>query len=283
MPQFLTAQELYRTIQRELPPDDVYPDGVASGFFSTADSYATAQVIADYYAVQAITYQESFPLTAIARLSDFEIMYFGYNLPSTLTVDQRRELVLQKIRNLPAPTAWNLLLTTLSIVPQGTYVQFAAYNPVASGGAAASWQLGVSELGINTALGLGYTYNNLNVFGQNWCSIVSNNGWQLGVSELGVDDFLGIYPYLQLMDVQLEAYAYEMRIFGYTLTALQRKQLDALLSEDEAARDVHIIKDGLSLSAFGLVNYVTNVDAYSMVNCIKVDPTSNTGYSGVTT
>lgn len=244
MPLFLSRYELYRIIQRELPPDDVYPDsGTPSGFFSTSDSDATAAVLSDYYRAQKQTYDNYFAISAtgsIGRLPDHEITWFGYNLDSTIYSEaQRLGLVLTQIRRQPAPTLWNILTLALTFVPQGVVIGIAAYNDQ---GDAADWQLGVSLLGINTNLAYG-----------------DSNSIQAA----------------------LNAFGYEVRIFGYTLTAQEYTALNLALLAQEPARSYHVIRQNLNLSSYGLIYQTKNINAYSLINVAYVDPTSLiTGYTG---
>jgi hypothetical protein len=133
MPLFLGAQDLYRILQRELPPDDVYPDsGSPSAFFATSDNFAIAKVLSDYYTgPQQQTYNNEFAITATGangRLSDHEIMWLGAPLDQTqYTVAERLALVLAQIRFQPAPTLWNILTLALTFVPPGVRVGIVPY------------------------------------------------------------------------------------------------------------------------------------------------------------
>src|SRR4051812_18440745 len=98
MPKFLTQAEIYRMIQRELPPES-YPDGPATAFFSTADSDATAKVLSSAYDNLSLIYQNYFAQSAVEKLADWEYALFGQYQDTSQTVEVRREKLLAKIRS----------------------------------------------------------------------------------------------------------------------------------------------------------------------------------------
>lgn len=243
MPIFLQPNDLYRIIQRELPPDDVYPDsGDPTRFYSTADSFATARVLSDYYGIQQQTYNNYFPVSATGannRLSDHEITYFGYNLSASLSIAQRLALLLAQIRRQVAPTPWDILTLALTFVPVGVSIGIAPYNDL---GDAQNWQLGVSLLGINTNL----SYNDSDP-----------------------------------VEGPKNAFGYEVRIFDYTLTPEQYTALDLALTKQEPARSFHVIRQNLNRIAMGFIYPDPNATQYDLVTVAQVDPLSKiTGYTG---
>lgn len=250
MPLFLQKSDIYRIVQRELPKGDVYPDsGSPSAFFSTMDSFATASVIGDYYSgAQQQTYNNYFAISSTGnngRLSDHEITWFGYNLDASVnTVAQRLALVLAQIRKQPAPTLWNILILALTFVPPGVAVGIATYQP---GGDAQSWKLDnglLDNTSVNKSTRLGYS------------------SWDPNT-------------------LNYRAFAYEVRIFGYTLTALQYTQLVNALNAQGPARSTFVIRQNLNLATYGYIYQEANVNAYSLVTVAYVDPTSvTTGYTG---
>lgn len=225
MPIFLTQQDVYRILQRENPPDDVYPDGAPTAFFSTADQFSVAGRIGNAYANLESIYANYSPVTADKNLSDFEFMHFGYTLDSSLPLGDRRTRVLAKIRQRRRTTPDDLLKTVYTIVDASILVEIAEW-----GCGDAGWRLDISELDISTILN---EFNGLEMVGPNLC-------------QLDAGDY-GLSPE-EFARLQAEAYTYEVRIYGYTLTDDERFRLEQVLNEDEPARSAHIILDGLDPS-----------------------------------
>jgi hypothetical protein len=276
MPKYLSAEECYRLLQRELP-EGVYADGAPSGFYSTADMFSTASGIAKLYENMERIYENFFPQTADEKIVDWEVKVFGVQLDSSLSLTERRGRVINKLRSRPTLALWEILTLVAGFVPAGTFVQVIEWgcHPSVTG-----WKLGVSKLGLETALG-----NQGDVLflgnGNDICEKMSSTGWRLGQRRLGIDTTLGIDGYyLDLSYAQIRAYTYEVRIFGYTLPANTRIQLEAELSKREPARSGHVIFENLSLTTYGLTVPVSNVDQFSLVDCITRDDTQTTGYKG---
>lgn len=278
MPKFLSAYEVYRVIQRELP-EGAYPDGPASAFFSTADSYASGQAVATLYDNLARIYANNFPQTADERIDDWVFKVFGFYLPAGTTLGDKRQRVIDKIRKQPTISLWEILKLVAQSVPRGTFVQVAEYQC----GAAQGWKLGVSLLGATTYLNFNNTYQQLNLPpGTDWCGFVRNQHWRLGRDALGVNTFLSKYTQEQIYQPQAKAYGYEIRIFDYVLPPEQLMQLDFEVKAAEPARSYHVFRQGLQLVDFGLVRTVNNVDQFSGVTCIAVDDSQTTGFIGKT-
>lgn len=219
---FLTSEQIYRIIQRELPPQDVYPDGPASAFFSTADSYSTAKNLSDAYDNLSNIYDNYFPNFATDRQPDFELLYLGKQLDDSLTLQQRRDRVLSRIRSVRRTTADDMKATVYTIIDSSIPVEIVPW-----GCGCAGWILDVSLLDISTILN---EFNNLNRVGPDLCS--------LDAADFGLTE-------QEFLDYRAEAYTYEVRIYGYTLTAQQREDLDAALNTAEPARSRHIIVDNV--------------------------------------
>lgn len=222
MPKFLTQQEIYRILQRESPPDDVYPDGQPTAFFSTADQFSVAKVLADAYANQSDIYDNSFPNTANSRLSDFEFAYFGYTLDASLTLEQRRDRTLTKIRTRRRTTPQDMIDVVHTIIDSSILVEIGEWNVGTAG-----WMLDVSQLDIDTILN---EYNGLERVGPDLCTLTAAD---YGLTQ---DEFARL---------QDQAYTYEVLIYGYTLSAEERLQIENILNISEPARSAHIIVDGL--------------------------------------
>lgn len=281
MAKFLTREQLYRVIQRELP-EDVYPDGAPDKFYSTADSDATADVVATGYANLERIYQNYFPQTADEYIDKWiDKMFIGVSFDASVSLQDKRDRVIAKVRKRPTLQLWEILKLLAGYVPPGTYVQAVEYN-CGSGLNGGMWRLGVSRLGVDTMLGFDNIFEKLGVDAADWCDIVSNRGWRLGVSQLGVDTEINEFSYLEIIEPQIRAYGYEIRIFDYAVTGTSFAQMVRAINETEPARSVHQIRQNLALADFGLVNTVSDVDEFSLVNCITQDSTSLTGYSGRT-
>lgn len=222
MPKFLSREEVYRLLQRELPPN-VYPDGPASGFYSTADMDSVADVAATGYANMERIYENYWPQTADERITDWEITAFGNPLEAYLTLAQRRDRVVQKIRARKGLTKKDMKDTVLSIIGTTRLVDISEWG-CSTGG----WQIGVSQLGIETYLN---AYRMLDVTGPGICGA---NPADYGYTE---EDWLGMRE---------QAYTYQVNVYGYTLSAAERAAISAALYEAEPARSQHVIVDGLN-------------------------------------
>lgn len=222
MPKFLDQQQIYRIIQRELP-EGVYPDGAPDKFYSTADSDSTSKVFATAYANLERVYANFFPQSADEKQTDFEILYFGKLLDSALNLQQRRDRVLQKIRTRRRCTPSDLKAAVYTVIDSSIPVDIVEWG--CSGG---GWILDESQLDISTILN---GYNRLDVTGDSIpCPPTAA---AFGLSES------------QFAEMQEEAYTYEVRIYGTTLTFEQREDLDKVLLNAEPVRSRHIISDGL--------------------------------------
>lgn len=218
---FLSAEQIYRLIQRELPID-AYPDGSPDKFYSTADSFATAKVFESAYDNNSRIYENMFPQTADEKISDWEIRTFGYLLDASLTLQQKRDKVLAKIRTRRRTTPNDILQTVYTVIDSSILVEIVEWN--CYGG---SWVLNESELEISTILS---GPNPLRVTGPDLCA--------LSAAELGLTE-------QELLEMREDAYTYEVRIYDYTLTADELERLEAALNSAEPARSQHIILDGL--------------------------------------
>lgn len=277
MPKFLTQSEIYRILQRELPPD-CYPDGAPQSFYSTADNFSVAGRFSDAYENLEKIYDNYFPLYMEDRRSDWEQFYFGTNLPDSYTLEESRAAIAAKARRRPLPTIWELLTLVVQYLPEGVYAQLAAYGC----GSAEPWRLGVSLLGLNTYFPYPTSFENLGLDASEWCEFVKA-GWRLGYSTLGVNTILSPITYEQLFEVQMNAYGYELRIFSYELEEPTLSTMLNDLNASEAFRSVRILKQNQSLSDYGLITIVNNVTKSDRVDCLCRDSASSTGYTGKAT
>lgn len=281
MPYFPKQNDIYRVLQRELP-EGVYLDGAATAGYSTADMYATALTVANVYAALNIIYLNEFPQTADEYIDEWEIKLFGSAINSMQTLDNRRAALLRKIRAIPSITLWQILTTVVSYLPMGVYAQVVSLGCSAGGGG--GWVLGVSHLSSETILGWAdsVTLNNPNNL--DLCDLVSGSGWRLGASQLDISTILsGPNSYQNISQVQAKAYTYEVRIFEYALTGAPLQAMLLAITAQEPARSAHIVRQNQSLAQYALTVPVSNVNQQSGVNCITVDATQTTGYSGLKT
>lgn len=275
MPKFLEREEIYDIIQRELP-ESVYPDGAATGFYSTADSDSQAKVIESAYSNLERIYDNYFPGWADEKISDWEITCFGERLSSTLTISEKRALIKAQLRLRPDVSVWSTLTAVLDIVPFGTVVQVFEFCKFDGG-----WELGESGLGFDTFLD-GFEKIVLDDTSL-YCNPESLfDGWHLGVSELGNTTELGGASGDGLSGLdwgyqQVSAYTSVVRVFGYTLTNSERSAIEDLRVPGRSQR---FISDDLDIADFDLNTLVTDVEITDNVNCMFKDAGSSTGYSG---
>ena len=223
MPTFLSQEQIYRMLQRELP-EGTYPDGPASAFYSTADSDATAKVIAGVYDNLSRIYENMWPETADEQLSDWEIKVFGRNLSASLTLAQRRALVIAKIRSQSGISKADISALVSTIIGSDKIFEIIEW-----GFGDGAWVLGESQLGINTFLA---GPSRFRATGPDLCSA---DPADYGMTS---DDWL---------DMRSDAYTYEVRIYTATLSEEVYLALDVALSDSEPARSQHVISDGLDL------------------------------------
>lgn len=222
MPIFLSRSDVYRLIQRELP-EGAYPDGAPSAFFATADSDSTAAVIATAYANQGRIYANFFPQTADEKQVDWEELMFGRQLDSALSLQQRRDRVIARIRTRRRCTPGDIKQTVYTVIDSSILVEIIEWG-CENGG----WVLDESQLDISTIL------NGPQVFAVTGDAIpCPPTAAAFGITQD------------ELEEMQEEAYTYEVRIYGYTLTAQELADLEEALTANEPSRSQHIISDGL--------------------------------------
>lgn len=222
MPKFLNRQEIYRLLQRELP-EGVYPDGPAFAYYSTADMDSLADVAATGYGNLERIYENYWPQSADERITDWEITAFGFPLEASLTLAERRDRVITKLRAKKGITKGDMKDAVEAIIGTDKEVVVVEWN--CANEEFGTWQLGVSNIGYNTYLG---NYNMLLVTGEGACDI---NPADYGLSE---EVWAGM---------QRQAYTYEIKIFEYVLSSAERTAIDIALTEGEPARSAHVISD----------------------------------------
>lgn len=280
MPFFPTQDQLYRLLERELP-EGAYIDGAPTAGYSTADMYATAKTIANVYATLKVIYLNEFPQSTVERIDDWEIKMFGATINADHDLAYRQDAILRKIRSMPSITTWQMLTIVVSFLPIGVYAQVVALG---CGLIASGWRLSVSRLSSETILGWADGLELRNPQMLDLCDLVKSSGWRLGSDPLDVSTILsGPNSWQDISTLQAKAYTFEVRIFGYTLSPTLYQAIDLALRKAEPARSTHIIQQNLSLAQFALTVPVLNVTQSDGINCIALDPTQASGYSGLKT
>lgn len=256
----------------------MYPDGAPSAFFSTADMDSIADVASTGYANLERIYENYFPQSADESIDKWVVKAFGYLFDDSITLQQKRDAIIAKLRKQPTITLWEIAKIVASYVPEGTFIQIAEYNC----GAAESWKLDQSLLDASTYLGFNGRLVDLGVEATNWCEFVQNLAWKLDVNALDVDTTLSEQSWQDVSEVQAEAFQYEIRIFGYEITGSNLVNMLKEVKAQEPARSGATLKQNLVLSDYGLNTTVNEVDQFSGVDCITRDPLQTTGYSGRT-
>lgn len=222
MPHFLTRDEVYRLLQRELP-EGVYPDGAPSAFFSTADMDSVADVAATGYSNLNQVYNNAFPQTCDSvAIIQWERTVFGYNNDASLGLAARQARVVEQIQTRRGLTIGDMKAIVLAIIGTDKIVEIVPWcMPYGS------WILDSNQLGITTWLGSGPRLQTATPF-----------ACELGAAGLGLtaDQFAG---------AQNDAYSYSVLIYSYAPTALELAKLDQQLSIYEPARSKHYIFGGL--------------------------------------
>ncbi len=219
MPKFLTQNELYRLLQRELP-EGVYPDGQPSAFYSTAENDSVASVAATGYANLESIYNNYWPQTADEKITDWEITAFGKPLEASFTLEERRDRVVAKLRSKKGITRRDMIEAVQSIIGTDKNISIRTWSGC---GAFSGWRIGVSLLGYDTYLG---SINLLRATGPNLCS---SNPSDFGLT---IDEW-------KLM--REAAYTYEVVIDGYIPSQRELAAINAALDAAEPARSKHVI------------------------------------------
>lgn len=222
MPKFLSRAEMYRTLQRELP-EKVYPDGAPSGYYSTADMDSIADVACTGYANLQRVYENYWPQTADEKIADWEMLAFARLLDASLTLAQRRDRIVTKIRSRKGLTINDMKEVVLGIIGSTKLVDISEWG-CSSGG----WMIGISQLGIETILN-----------GQRLVDATGENLCEKTWTDFGKTE-------AEWLEMREEAYTYQVNIYDYTLTQAEYDEIDAALSETEPARSQHIILSGLN-------------------------------------
>jgi hypothetical protein len=223
VPIFLTRPQAYRLLQRELP-EDTFPDGVPSGFYHTADMDSVAGTVEEAYLNLSGIYLDGFPQTCrLERIGDHEIKVFGYVSDASLTLQQRIDRVLAKLRTRRGITKADIAALVNETIPG---LDFELWEWSHGEGV---WELDVSQLDVET--GLDGDGQALAVYGPFLCDQTPAD-WGMTPEEWA--------------SIKETAYTLEVRIYNYTLTADQRSALQTALDTFGRETVNHIITDGLT-------------------------------------
>lgn len=219
MPTFLSREQIYRVLQRELP-EGVYPDGPPSAFFSTADNDSIAGIAASGYQNLSVAYDNYFPQLAVEKLSDWEIAVFGAVSSSLLTVLERQQRILEKLRA-QLDISWGSILSQIQEIFDAAGLEFDLVTWCGSVGGGGAWDLEFSQLDVDTYLSFMDPIRTAFLD----CS--------LDYASIGLTAD-------QLAAAQRTAYTYEVRVIGHA-DASFLADLDAILTAIEPARSTHYI------------------------------------------
>lgn len=274
MPKFLDQPEAYRLLQRENPPN-VYPDGGPADFVSTAENDSVAKAVASVYTNMQRAWINQFVQLTDESIAKWETTVFGKTISGELSLQERRDRLLGKIRALPTISLWDVLVLVNSYVPAGVYVGIIENGSLGEGSPSFPvWSLGMSELGVNTFLG-GISASRLTgpsagaVFGPTWPFPLTDGTY--------VDPTL---TEAEALEIRAQQYSYTVKIYGYTLPADLLAELQLTLAEAEPARSTHDVVQNASLADDGLTQDVDDVDRYDLINVIARDSNSPSGYVG---
>lgn len=217
MPIFLSREQVYRLLQRELP-EGVYPDGPPERYYSTAESDSVAHVVANAYANLERIYANYWPQTADEKLGDWETMAFGKNQESGLGLAERRDRVMTALRSKKGLRKKDMKDVVHSIIGSDKVVDIYSWNCGEHG----PWRLGVSALGVDTRLGAAPV---LKATGSGLC---------------GADPADYNATPLEWALMRQQAYTYEVVIRGYVPTEAEDAAIHIALTEKEPARSTHI-------------------------------------------
>lgn len=223
MPKFLTKKDIYKIIQRELPDKAYAYSTRPKDFYTTSDDDSAAFALSKVYENLEVIYDNYFPQTSTEKLEDWETTVFGAVDETNATIAQRRDRLLSKIRSRKGITVQDIRDIVFSIIGSDKDVEI-----IEKGCESGAWILGKSKLSRNTFLGISSVGGGVTIPPD--FSACQSEAWlQLGITEQ------------QFVELQTQAYSYEIRIRGYDATQLERDRLTLELNKFEPARSKHSI------------------------------------------
>jgi hypothetical protein len=251
MPTFLTREDIYRILQRELP-EDIYPDGPPDRYYSTADNDSVAAVFASMYSTMESIYNNMFVITANEQLNQWETNLLASTPVGDISVDQRRSNLLAFLRSQDNISYWAVLNAILGFVPIHTFVELRVRAYVGD-------HLIAQMTGANIDL----------IWGPDWTSGDPAPAGVTVTDSLRTDE-------AELLALRRHAYVYDVIIWGYELGVDETARLEELLSAIEPARSDHTLASfAEDMRAGGPEVTALTIKNYSNA---KVDETSGTGY-----
>lgn len=226
MPKFLTRDEIYRIIQRELPEDAYATSGVPGDFYTTSDDDAFAKTLETSYESLSRVYDNYFPGSADEFISKWEVTVFGEIGNAASGLEQRRDRILTKLRSRKGITKADIQELVQTVIGSDKLVEIIEFSSNQG-----SWILGESELGLSTFLGGGGGFSS---------NFSGPDLWEKTASELGVTEE-------QLEEIKAEAYGYTIRIINYEATDAELAEIERLLDKYEPARSWHQIENNATL------------------------------------
>jgi len=251
MPTFLTRENIYRILQRELP-EDIYPDGPPERYYSTADNDSVAEVFSSMYSTMESIYNNMFVITADEQLSQWETNLLASTPVGDISIDQRRANLLAFLRSQDNISYWTIMNAVQGFVPAGTFVEI-------------RWRAHKGDCIIAQMTG----QNSYLVWGPDW---VAGDPAPAGVTV--TDNIRNVEA--DLLYLRRHAYVYDVVIWGYELDAEETIRLDELLTRIEPARSDHTITSWADdMLPGGPEVTAATVEQYENA---KTDDTSGTGY-----
>lgn len=216
MSKFLTQEEVYRILQRELP-EGIYPDGAPSQYLSTSENDSVAKCIGSVYTTMSSIADNLNLLTATEeRMGAWETTVFGETLTTGLSLEDRRRLVIAKLRSSDDISVWQLTQTIAGVVKGDAYFEVRQRNTQND-------TYGAQIKGANAD----------EVWGPTW---TSGDPAPSGVTV--TDDVRNTEA--TLLTIRTHVYTYDVVIWNYWLDiSLLTAQLDGLLTRLEPARSAH--------------------------------------------
>ncbi len=222
MPKFLSAEEIYKLIARELPENVYAYSPRPEDFYTTSDDYACAVILKDAYVAASGVYLNYFPQNADEYINKWEEFVFGKIGSAASGLAFRRERVLSQIRSRKGITKQDIIDLVQLVIGTDKDVEIIENN-----GTDGSWTLDVSELGLSTIL---------NSFNSSSALLTGPDLWEKTAAELGLTED-------ELTEYKRLAYTYIVRINDYEATAVELAEIERLLTLYEPARSGHTIEN----------------------------------------
>jgi hypothetical protein len=269
MPTFLTTKQLYKLVNAELP-EFVYAYAASpTSFYVSSEFYSYAECIHSLYETMQNIYIESIPNTCtLDGIAGHEIAYLGQISMGNLSLEERRSIVLSKIRSLASCSMWNVLQFITTFYPD-VYFQIVTYNTQYSGD---GWVVDESLLGFNTFLSAG----SLQTLTGSRADEVWTGTWEQGdPMPNGVNGDPDITQ-AEVLAMRETAYGFLIRVFGTDFTTLGNfTEFERQFAQIIPVRsDYHTLENAV-LTDYDLTEDVTDLTEWDNINCMMYE--SSTG------